>query len=1024
MTKSAYVELHCHSHYSLLDGATSPAGLVERAAALGMSALALTDHDNIYGAVDFARSAQAVSLRPLFGAELTLQRGHHLTLLARNSEGWHNLCQLLSHGQQAAAKGQAALDPRLLERYSAGLFCLTGCRRGPVMSALARNDRQGALRAARWLADRFGAEHTVIELQHHLVRGDGKLVRDGIALAEALALRYVATNNVHYATADDHRLHDVLRSIAQNSSLEAAAAQLQPNAEIHLKSGAEIAPLFDAFPQALTTSRWLAERCEVALPSGPQALPTYATPPGISPLAYLRQRCELALPVRYPSDPEPARRQLDRELALIAALGLANYLLVVWDLVSWAKGQGIRCQGRGSAANSLVAYLLAISPIDPLAHSLVFERFLSPERQEPPDIDIDFATDRREEVIQYLYKKYGSDHVAMAATLVRYRARGALRDAAKALDIPGPLLTPIRTLLDGRGEEALAQSPELAARAATGETWRELQEMAQQLIGIPRHVGLHNGGMILSKAPLAALLPIEPAAMTGRTVVQWDKDSLEAQGWIKIDVLGLRMLSALSEAVQCVERVSGARVELDDLDLADARVYEMISRADTLGVFQVESRAQSNILPRLQPRNFDDLIVAISLVRPGPLVGNMTHPYLRRRAGREAVTYLHPLLEPVLRPTLGVILFQEQVLQALHALSGIPLGVSEQIRRCLGKPHKRAELARLFSQFRQGARARGVSAEVCAEVWEALQAFGGYSFPRAHAAAFALLVYQSAWLKRYHHGAFTVGLLNHQPMGFWPARTLVGDAKRHGVTVMALDVEQSQAHCELISANQLRLGLNYVKGLGEEGAARIITARAHGPFKNLESFCRRSQLPTRLVEHLIQAGGCDGWRITRRRLLWELAALHYDERTLEIPPLDDEVQPPALSAAQEWGWEQGWGLSAKPHLLDQWRGALAEEGYLPSDALGSLPTGTPVHVAGELIIHQAPPTAKKTHFLTLEDEAGLINVIVRPDVYGRDREAIRRSALLTVEGAVQRRDGNVNVVAQRVKALAPLDVAR
>jgi error-prone DNA polymerase len=996
-----YVELHCHSSFSLLDGASPPEVLIARAGDLGMEALALTDHDALYGAVPFVTAARARGVRPILGAELMLEDGAHLTLLVENARGWRSLCTLISIARMRMPKGQAALPWAELEAHTEGLICLSGCRRGPVAAPLLRWDRAGAYRAAKRLRALFGADRFWIELQHHLRKDDSALTDNLVSLARHLQLGYVATNNVHYARRDGQPLQDVLTAIRERTPLDRAGAALRPNSEAYLKTGGRLFPLFRQYPEALNNTLKIAEQCQFELRYGLQDLPTFPTPPGLDAVGYLHELCRQGLRWRYGTPSERVCQQLSYELNVIARAGLANYFLIVWDIVRFARTHGIRCQGRGSAANSLVAYLLAISPIDPLAHDLVFERFLSDERPALPDIDIDFAADRREEVIQYVYGRYGRDHAAMACTQITFRARSALREVAHALDLPPALLS--------QAQQALDTTKQVGGTAALA------AELCRQIDGLPRHLGQHSGGMVITSAPLAERVPIEPAAMAGRVVVQWDKDALEEAGLIKIDILGLRMLSAISEAVTLIGQATGCAPDLDKLTFDDPAVYAMIGRADTIGVFQVESRAQAQVLPRLKPRCMNDLIVAISLIRPGPLQGDMVHPYLRRRQGLEPVRYMHPLLKPGLEETLGVILFQEQVLKVARDLAGFRAGQGEQLRRALGSKHADAAINGLRDAFLGGAAAKGVPSHVGVAVFEQLCAFGSYSFPKSHAAAFAVLVYQSAWLKRYHPAAFYCALLNNQPMGFWPPAVLIGDAKRHGVTVVRSDINRSAARCTL-EGGAIRLGLRYVKKLSALHIERILAAR---PFANLAELCRRTRLPRAQVERLIDAGALDGWGITRRQLRWELGTLRFteDEFDLLIPHADPRLPP--QSRAEAFAAEMDtMGLSPNDHVMLFYRKWLDAEEFFNSVTLEECDDGQRVRVAGLCVVHQAPPTAKGFHFLTLEDEWQMINVIVSPGLVVRDGKHLHGGRVLLVEGVIQREAEVINIIAQRVAPVA------
>jgi error-prone DNA polymerase len=1018
MTEPAYAELHCHSYFSLLDGAGAPAELAARAAALGLSALALTDHDAVYGVPHFLRAAREAGIQPVLGAELTLAGGHHLTLLVENEAGWHNLCYLISRAQHAAGKGTAVLDPAELVGCSGGLIALSGCRQGEVAAALRRDDRPAALAAARRYRELFGPDNFFIELQRHRRPEEAYLIPRLTALAGYLGLACVATNNVHYPTPDRRRLQDLLVCIRQRTTLDRAIRLCRPNAEYCLKSGAAMAALFADCPQAVANTVTLAERCRFQLNYGLQDLPHFPTPHGMSSAAYLRRLCSEALLEKYPDAPTAVRRQMVYELEVIAQAGLSNYFLLVWDIVRFARTAGIRCQGRGSAANSLVAYLLDISPVDPLAQELVFERFLSRERQAVPDIDLDFDAARREEVIQYIYRRYGAAHTAMACTFVTFQRRSALRDVGQALGLAPELVAAALADETGNGLEASAAAA--AAPTTVPPARALLQELAEQLLDFPRHLGIHAGGMVITGQPLMGRAPTEPAAMPDRVVVQWDKEALAEVGLVKIDILGLRMLSALTEALTHITLPAGQPPALP-ASFTDPAVYTMIGRADTIGVFQVESRAQAQMLPRLQPRSFADLVVAISLIRPGPIQGNMVHPYLRRRLGLEPVSYAHPLLEPALAETLGVILFQEQVLKVARDLAGFSAGQGEQLRRALGAKRPAAEMARLQASFLSGAKAKGVPEATAATVFEQLQAFGGYAFAKSHAAAFAVLVYQSAWLKHYHPAAFYTALLNNQPMGFWNAAVLVNEARRQGIPVRPVAIEVSQARC-LVEEGGIRLGFNYVKGLGAETTSRLLASRAAAPFTSLADFQRRVRPARRAAERLILSGAMDGWGLPRRQLLWELGSLYLDTGGLELAyPTSEVALPPLTAVAAMLAEQEALGLSTGEHIMQFYQPWLAARGILDSRGLAGAGNGQLVRLAGLLVVHQAPPTAKGFHFLTLEDADGLSNVVVRPAVYTRYAPVIRGMPLLLVSGMVQRQDGVVHLLAERVAALPDLE---
>jgi error-prone DNA polymerase len=672
-----------------------------------------------------------------------------------------------------------------------------------------------------------------------------------VELAANIKAGIVATNNVHYATRDGYRLQEVLCCIRDGTILETATT-LRPNSEYYLKGYQQMAPLFARWPQALRNTVRIAERCQFELQYGLQDLPAFPTPENLTAPEHLRSLCAESLPHRYPDASADVLARLDYELGVIESGGLSNYFLIVADIMRYAKEQQIRAQGRGSAANSLVSYLLGISPIDPLAHNLVFERFLSAERSLPPDIDIDFAApEAREKVIQRLYERYGHDYAAMACTFVTFRARSAVKDVGKALGFPLALLDKVTKSLDTYSAANLGEHVD-----NEGEAWEQLFDLCNQINRFPRHLGIHNGGMVITGSPLAQRIPIEPATMPKRFVVQWDKDGLEDAGMIKIDILGLRMLAALTETVESIEQTTGEKIDLDRLTFDDPAVFELVSNADTIGVFQVESRAQAQMLPRFRPNCFNDLIIAISLIRPGPIQGGAVHPYLRRRLGEEPVSYPHPCLIPALEETLGVILFQETVLKICRDMAGLTAGKGELVRRALGSKYAPELLAGLRADFVEGAMNNGITQAIAEEVFAKLQAFGSYSFPKSHAAAFALIVYQSAWLKRFYPAQFLCSIINNAPMGFWSISVVLNDIKHHGIPVLPISVNHSQAKCR-VEGGALCLGLSNVTGIGETGSTRILEVRRTGIFADLFDFCKRTKLPRSLIESLILAGALD-----------------------------------------------------------------------------------------------------------------------------------------------------------------------
>ncbi len=974
-----------------------------------MKALALTDHDALYGVPNFIRAAHDASIRPVIGAELTLHDNSHLTLLVRNQTGYRNLSSLITAARHNVMKGMARLPENGLEGYTEGLIALSGCRLGRIPNALLNHDPQEALQAAEAFVRLFGKDHFWIELQYHRQSADSDLIGDLAALANQIGVGVVATNNVHYATPDRHALQDVLVCIRDKTTLD-EASNLRPNSEYYLKSSEEMSRIFSAYPHAIRNTALIAEQCQFELPNGLQTLPVFPTPRQLPADDYLRHLCiaqanRLELPSR-------AFDQINHELAIIGECGLANYFLIVWDIVQYARSQGIRCQGRGSAANSLVAYLLNISPINPLQYNLVFERFLSRERQVVPDIDIDFDNSRRDEVMDYIYERYGRDHAAIACTYVTFRARSAIRDIGKALGLPIDVLGHVTTTLDTYKAKDIRESAsihDVLGKQIGIETWQHILNLSEQIDGFPRHLGIHNGGMVITGTPVSHRVPTEPSREEDHQVVQWDKEGLADVGMVKVDVLGLAIPAAISEALDIIEQTTGQRPDLDKLTFDDPAVYDMICKADTVGVFQVESRAQAQVLPRLKPRIFYDLIVSISLIRPGPVQGNMVHPYLNRRDGIEPIIYLHPLLEEPLKETLGVILFQEQCLLVAAALADFTPGQGELLRRALGAKHAAEAVEQFHLAFIDGAVAKGVEAQIAEQVFDQLRAFASYSFAESHAASFAVLVYQSAWLKHYHPVAFTIALLNNQPMGFWSPARIVSDAQRHYITVYGVDIHRSDYCCT--EENQgIRLGFNYVAGFGEETANRILGARDWQPFVGFEDFYRRVVLPPQKIEALIAAGAMDMWAKSRRDLFLTLGRQpQRDMLALHSP--SEPVELPKLTEAEKLQMEyRVTGVSTGPHPMSFYRNHLKRRGILNSVQLARHPVGQQVWAAGLMVVHQSPPTAKGFHFITLEDEEGFMNLIIRPKIYVRFRRVIRSASLLLAKGEVQRAGSVTNLI--------------
>ncbi|MDQ8177155.1 MAG: DNA polymerase III subunit alpha [Gemmatimonadota bacterium] len=1118
----AYAELHCHSTFSLLDGASEPEALVARAQALGFHALALTDHDDVGGAVRFATAARAAALPGILGAELTVdvplpatlartppgtipgvvvgedqvpRLRTHLVCLAETREGWGHLCTLITRARLDHPRGEPRVTLDQLTGRTDGLFALSGCPRGwvPRLLALGAEGRLPADVAARearaaagTLAEGFGGRFA-IECWDHALAEERVLVQALIPLAAAVGVPWVVTADAHYATPAQRRAHDVLTALRHGATLDEMGTRLRPNAEWHLTDRRRLAARWRGREAGLAATVAVAERCAFRLETLRPRLPHFPLPPGVGEDAYLAQLVETGATERWGAQRTPAHdRQLATELALIARLGLAGYFLIVWDIVRFARREGILCQGRGSAANSAVCYCLGITAVDPIALDLLFARFLSEERTEAPDIDIDFAHRERERVLQYVYARYGREHAAMVCEHITWRGRSAVRDAARVLgcspaqaaalaaqqprhggyDALGPAnyakrafdATPAATDAErGRatrgapsvGATAAPESPESPESPAGPTVERHVAEIVGQLHGAPRHRGIHVGGFVLTAEPLHTVVPIEPASMEARTVIQWEKDDLDPVGLVKIDLLGLGILTVLQDCLAAVRQTRGVTIDLGQLDCADPAIYDDLCRADTVGVFQVESRAQMNTLPRLKPRCFYDLVVEVALIRPGPIQGAMVHPYLRRRAGTEDVTYPHPSLEPILRRTLGVPLFQEQGMQVAITAAGFTPGEADQLRKAMGHKRSRERMSAIAQRMIDGMARHGIPADVAQRIYDQIQAFADYGFPESHAASFALLVYASAYLRHYYAPEFLCAMLNAQPMGFYAPGTLIEDAKRHGVRVRPVDVTRSHWDHTLEpgdgprAAPAVRLGLRAVHGLGAHARARLEAAlvrrdapdlgagasgAAHvgAPFVSIADVVDRTRLDRRALRALAEAGAFDAFvaeepPARRRRVaLWRV--LEAERGGWGPFALFPETAPPAhlpgftppeLTEADY----RLTGVSLAGHPLRHLRALLAPNGVQTARALHAMPDGARVAHAGLVICRQRPGTAKGFTFLTLEDETGTINIVVRPATYERDRDLIVRSPILLVRGVLQVESGVYNI---RADTFAPL----
>src|SRR5215217_5094508 len=1034
-----YAELHCHSNASFLDGGSHPEELAEEAARLRLEALAITDHDGLYGIVRFAEAARALGLPTIFGAELTLpgasearrgrwagepQRtgtpdpaGEHLVVRARGAEGYGRLCRAISEAQMAGAKGAPRGDLGRLAELHGGLWVvLTGCRKGAVPRALVERGPAAAQVELDRLVQAFGRDNVYVEIWDHGDPLDSARNDALVRLADRARVEVVATNNVHYATPGRRRLATALAAVRARSSLADLDGWLPAGAGAHLRSGFEQATRLARYPGTVELAAELGRALAFDLELVAPRLPDFPVPPGHTEMTWLRELASRGATRRYgPREAERtpgAWRQIDHELAMIERLGFPGYFLIVWDIVQFCERSDIYCQGRGSAANSAVCYAIGITKADAVSLGLLFERFLSPERDGPPDIDLDIEAGRREEVIQYVYERYGRDRAAQVANVITYQARSAVRDMGRALGYaPGQL--------DVWSKQVDAWGPIEAT--VEHEIPEQVMELARQIQRFPRHLGIHSGGMVICDRPVVEVCPVEWATMKDRSVLQWDKDDCAAVGLVKFDLLGLGMLTALHDTVDLVRGAHGVEVDLAELP-QEAAVYEMLCAADSVGVFQVESRAQMATLPRLKPREFYDLVVEVALIRPGPIQGGSVHPYIRRRNGDEEVTYLHPLLERSLRKTLGVPLFQEQLMQMAVDVAGFTAAEADQLRQAMGAKRSSERMERLRGRLYAGMAERGISGEVADRIYEKLAAFANFGFPESHSVSFAYLVYASAWLKLHYPAAFLAALLNAQPMGFWSPNTLVADARRHGVVVRGPDVNRSAATAILEPDGAVRLGLSYVRSLGEEVAERIAEGRPYGSMADL---VRRTGVNEGQVEALATAGAFGSLGLERRAALWAAGAVA-QARADRLPgtavgaeaPRLPGMSPVELGAADLWAT----GLSGDSHPVQFARERLDALGAVAAEGLAGVPPGTRVLVGGVVTHRQRPATAGGTSFLNLEDETGLVNVICSRGVWARYRRVGRTAAALLVRGRLERAEGVINVVADQLRPL-PLAAA-
>jgi len=1105
-----YIEFHSRSAFSFLEGASLPEDLIANCANLHMPAMALLDRDGVYGAPRFHMAAEKAGIKAHIGAEVmceifgltnfridefknpskdrdvfnsTIHKSEHskisfrLPLLVSSRTAYQNLCRLITKMKLRAKKGEGTVHEEELREHAAGLICLTGGDEGPLATALAQGGKEEAQRSIEHLTEVFGRDNVYVELQRHFHCEQEARNRVAIEIARSLRLPLLATNGVCYATAHERELCDVFTAIRNHRTLATAGRLLARNSERHLKSPQEMQQLFADLPEAIANTVELSSRFEFALSDLGYEFPKYPVPEGETMMSFLRERSWGGFQQHYGRAATDlknrARHQIERELSLIQKLNLAGYFLIVWDLVRYCREQNILVQGRGSAANSAVCYSLGITAVDPVGMELLFERFLSEERGEWPDIDLDLPSgDQRERVIQYFYQRYGERGAAMTANVITYRSRMASREIGKALGFDPETLDRVSAAVSTweykDANDTLDHRFRDAGLDLNHPRLRKYFELCEAVQDLPRHLGQHSGGMVICQGQLDSVVPLEPASMPGRVVVQWDKEDCNDLGIIKVDLLGLGMMAVLEDSLELIRNHYGEEVDLAHLPPDDPTVYSTLQKADTIGMFQIESRAQMSCLPRLRPQRFYDIVVQVAIIRPGPIVGQMVNPYLQRRMGRESVNYLHPSLEPVLTRTLGVPLFQEQLLRMAMIAAGFSGGEAEELRRAMGFKRSQTRMKEIEARLRSGMEQNGISREAQEQIILSITSFALYGFPESHAASFALLAYASAYLKCHYLAAFTAALLNNQPMGFYRPATIVKDAQRHGLKVLSIDVMKSEWDCTVVGTAGktavLRLGLHYARGLREEAGQALVRQRSIAPFVSIHDLVRRvPELRKDELNTLAEIGALNSignsppsrknrkefqnedFRLQvatddanqseicnqksdiafhRRDALWQVerAVRHSGPLVDELPEPDAKSPLRAMNAEERLVADfRGTGLTVGPHPMAYHRPRMQAMGIRKAIELSHISNGKSVRVGGCVIARQRPGTAKGFVFLSLEDETGVANAIITPDLFQKNRMLVSSEQFLMVEGILQNQDNVISVKAQRV---LPLSITR
>jgi len=1028
---AAYVELHARSAFSFLRGACIPEEYAHRCKKLGQQGMALLDIDGVYGAPRFHQAMGKDSLTPYLGAEVTCTDGARYPLLITSQRGYQNLCRMISRMKLRTAKhpkpGQeAAVTREELAEFSEGLLCFSGAEDGPLAQGLHKKEGRATVERLQHI---FGPKNVYLELQRHFHRDEEARNQAVIELGRDLRLPLVATNGVCYARPRHRELLDVFTCLRHHTTLTGAGRLLEHNSEQYPKSTEEMIRLFDDVPDAIANTMHVASRLQFTLADLGYKFPHYPVPEGQTEASFLRKLTEEYARGRFGNRYEGARLQIEKELAIIEKLGFPGYFLIVWDIVEYCKKQGILVQGRGSAANSAVCYSLGITAVDSVKMDLLFERFLSENRGEWPDIDLDLPSgDQREKAIQYVYERYGKLGAAMTANVITYRGRSAAREAGKVLGFDEQTLGTLSKLVPMWGWTDSTDTPERHFREAgldlSDQRVRKFLDLVVGLQDLPRHLGQHSGGMVICQGQLDSVVPVEPAAMPGRVVVQWDKEDCADMGIVKVDLLGLGMMAVLEESIELIDRHYGEKVDLGNLPQDDPKVYGALQRADTIGLFQVESRAQQASLPRMKPKEFYDLVVQVAIIRPGPIEGKMVHPYLARRQGKEKAEPLHPSLDEILKRTLGVPLFQEQLLRMAMAAANFTGGEAEELRRAFGFKRSEQRMREIEVKLRAGMVKNQITGEAQDKIVKAITSFAMFGFPESHAASFALLAYASAFLRTYYLPAFTCALLNNQPMGFYHPATLIKDAQRHGLRVLPVDINRSGSICT-IEDFQLRLGFNYVRGLRRSTAEAMARLQ---PFSSIEDLAGRvAELQKEEMEKLAAIGALNSIGARHRRdALWQASRVSrpagellrvLSESAPEAPLRQMTIEERLIADSS------GMGMTIGKHPMAYRRAEMNQLRVTPAAALASIANGRRVRVAGNVIVRQRPGTAKGVTFLSLEDETGISNVVIMPDLFEDQRREILTHPWVMVEGRIQNVDSVVHILGEHISPLAnPLEI--